>query len=248
MQKIILTLPTYNEAQNIEKFIGCLLEQFPQIEANGEFVVEILVVDDFSPDGTGDIVKKIAENNPKVHLIQKEKKGLGAAYIFGFNHAINELKADWIVEMDSDFSHKPQDLPRFVKEAKKGATFVIGSRYVKGGSIPNNWAYWRKLNSKYGNIFARYVAGLYGVKDCTSGFRLISAELVKKLDLGKMNATGYSFQMNILYELVRRGAVVSEIPIQFTDREFGESKLGLKDIAEFMKNAFTLRIKRTFGG
>jgi len=246
MQKIILVLPTYNEAENIEKFIGCLFDEFPQLEKSGEFKFEILVVDDFSPDGTGDIVKDLAAKKPKINLIQKEKQGLGAAYIFGFKHAIDKLGADWIVEMDSDFSHKPKDLPSFIEATKEGATFIIGSRYVKGGSIPSDWPLLRKLNSKFGNIFARYVAGLYDVKDCTSGFRLINVELLKKLDLDKLNANGYSFQMNILYELVQLGAVVKEVPIQFVDRELGKSKLGLKDILEFMKNAVTLRLKRTF--
>lgn len=247
MQKIVITLPTYNEAENIEKFIGCLLEEFPHIEQGGEFNLEILVVDDFSPDGTGDIVKRLAVNEKRIHLVQKEKQGLGAAYIFGFKYAMSELGADWIVEMDSDFSHKPQDLPRLIKAIGEGATFVIGSRYVKGGSIPSDWPLLRKLNSKFGNIFARYVAGLYGVKDCTSGFRLINVDLLKKLDLNRLNANGYSFQMNILYELLRRGAMVKEVPIQFVDREFGKSKLGISDILEFMKNAVTLRLKRTLG-
>ncbi len=244
MQKIVIVLPTYNEAENIERFIGTLLAEFGKIN---NYALEILVVDDFSPDGTGDIVKRLIKTgNGKINLIQKEKQGLGAAYIAGFKHAINELGADWIVEMDSDFSHKPQDLPRMVEAAGEGATFVIGSRYVKGGSIPSDWPLLRKLNSKFGNIFARYVAGLYNVKDCTSGFRLINVELLKKLNLDTLNANGYSFQMNILYELVQLGAVVKEIPIQFVDRELGKSKLGLKDILEFMKNAVALRLKRTF--
>ncbi len=246
MQKIVVVLPEYNEAENVEKFIGLLLEESSYIEQEGKFSLEILVVDDFSPDGTGDIVKKLAEQYPKIHLIQKERRGLGAAYILGFTHAINELGANWVVEMDSDFSHNPKDLARLIQKTYEGATFVIGSRYVKGGSIPANWAFWRKINSKFGNIFARYIAGLWQVKDCTSGFRVINVELLKKLDLNKIQANGYSFQMNILYELTQLGAIVQEVPIHFIDREFGKSKLGLSDILEFMKNAVILKLRRIF--
>lgn len=236
MQKIVLVLPTYNEAKNIKKFIECLEREFEKIQ---EYSMEILVVDDFSPDGTGDIVKKF----PKVHLIQKEKQGLGAAYIFGIAHAINALKADYVVEMDSDFSHKPEDLPRLIAEIKNGANFIIGSRYVEGGSIPSNWPMLRKLNSKFGNIFARYVAGIYNVKDCTSGFRIIDVKMLKKVDFSKLDANGYSFQMNILHTLTRMGANVTEVPINFVDREFGKSKLSTKDVIEFMLNALKLRLK-----
>lgn len=244
MKKIVVVLPTYNEAENIEKFINFLLKEFEIIEKEGQFNLEILVVDDYSPDNTADIVKKMANENSKINIIQKQKQGLGAAYIFGFKHAIDEMNADYIVEMDSDFSHKPEDLKRLIAEIQNGATFVIGSRYVKGGSIPENWSLFRKMNSKYGNIFARYVAGLYSVKDCTSGFRVIDVALLKKIDLSQLKVSGYSFQMNILYELMNKGAEVKEVPIHFTDREFGKSKLGITDIMEFMQNSFVLLAKR----
>ncbi|MCK5123187.1 MAG: glycosyltransferase [Candidatus Pacebacteria bacterium] len=174
-----------------------------------------------------------------------EKEGLGKAYIRGFNYAIKKLKADFVFEMDADFSHNPLDIPRFLEAVENGYDFVIGSRYTEGGSIPNNWGFVRKLNSKFGNIFARFIAGLCRVKDCTAGYRCISTKIIKKIDLENLNATGYSFQMNLLYEAIRIKAKVKEIPVDFIDREFGESKISFSDIKEFIINSFKLRLRKS---
>ena len=240
MKKIVIVLPTYNEALNIKKFLNAVQAELKEIN---NYETKILVVDDYSPDGTSEIVKEIIKTSDIIELLQKNKEGLGAAYIAGFRHAINELNADYVMEMDSDFSHNPKDIKRFVAEIENGYNFVIGSRYVKGGSIPDNWGILRKANSKYGNVFARHIAGLKDIKDCTSGFRLIDCEYLKKVDLSKIKVKGYSFQINILFELYQLNTKIKEIPINFIDRELGKSKLGTKDIIEFMLNSFILRYK-----
>lgn len=243
--KIVIVLPTYNEKENIEKFINALLVEFKIIEQELNMDLNILVVDDYSPDGTGEIVKNIVLQNKKINLIQNKNKGLGNAYIKGFKYAIDTLNADIVMEMDSDFSHNPKDIIRLLKEIQQENDVVIGSRYIKGGSIPQNWGWFRKLNSHYGNVFARHIAGIAPIKDCTSGFRAIKTSILKKIDQDSLNVNGYSFQMKILYEMVLKGAKVCEIPIHFIDREFGESKLSFKDIIEFMENSFSIRLEIT---
>ena len=243
MKHVTIVLPTYNEAENIEDFLNAVTTVVEKIE---DFDVKMLVVDDYSPDGTSDIIKKIMENNKRVFLINNPVRGLGNAYKSGFKHALEHLNSDILIEMDSDFSHSPDKIPELLNMINQGYTFVIGSRYIKGGSIPDNWALIRKLNSKYGNIFARFIAGLYSVKDCTSGFRAISADLIKQISLQNLNVNGYAFQMNILYECIKNGAKVTEIPINFIDRTKGKSKLNIKDVLEFMKNSFIIFISRIF--
>jgi len=243
MKHVTIVLPTYNEAENIEDFLNTVTTVVEKIE---DFDVKMLVVDDYSPDGTSDIVKKIMENNKRVFLINNPVRGLGNAYKSGFKHALENLNSDILIEMDSDFSHSPDKIPELLNMINQGYTFVIGSRYIKGGSIPDNWALIRKLNSKYGNIFARFIAGLYSVKDCTSGFRAISADLIKQISLQNLNVNGYAFQMNILYECIKNGAKVTEIPINFIDRTKGKSKLNIKDVLEFMKNSFIIFFNRIF--
>jgi dolichol-phosphate mannosyltransferase len=243
MKHVTIVLPTYNEAENIEDFLNAVTTVVEKIE---DFDVKMLVVDDYSPDGTSDIVKKIMENNKRVFLINNPVRGLGNAYKSGFKHALENLNSDILIEMDSDFSHSPDKIPELLNMINQGYTFVIGSRYIKGGSIPDNWALIRKLNSKYGNIFARFIAGLYSVKDCTSGFRAISADLIKQISLQNLNVNGYAFQMNILYECIKNGAKVTEIPINFIDRTKGKSKLNIKDVLEFMKNSFIIFFNRIF--
>lgn len=239
--KATIVLPTYNEAENIEDFLIAVYKVIPEIEG---FEINTLVVDDNSPDGTADIVKKLQSTNPNIFLLENNTRGLGRAYRAGFKYAIDNLGAEILIEMDSDFSHSPEKLKEILPPINKGFDFVIGSRYIKGGSIPQNWALTRKLNSKYGNIFARFIAGLMQVKDCTSGFRAIRADFIKQIDLEHLNVNGYAFQMNILFECVKLGAKTYEIPIDFIDRVKGKSKLSIKDVIEFMINSFDLFIRR----
>ena len=210
--------------------------------------MHLLVVDDNSPDGTGNIVRDLMNKNKKVSLLTGVKQGLGRAYIRGFKYAIDNLKADVVMEMDADFSHDPKDIIRLISPTAKGYDFVVGSRYIKGGSIPKDWSLIRKLNSRFGNIFARFIAGIYHVHDCTSGFRAIRVSVLNRISLDNLKVQGYSFQMNLLYNAAQNGANVHEVPINFIDRQFGKSKISVKDIKEFILNAFLLRLEGTKDG
>jgi len=204
--------------------------------------MQILVVDDSSPDGTADVVRMKQASIPNLHLLMGQKSGLGAAYIRGMAHAMDKLGADAVFEMDADFSHKPEDVPRLMAALDAGADFVIGSRYVKGGSIPEKWGLLRRMNSWGGNIVARYVAGIYKVRDCTAGFRAIRTTLLKQISFDDLRVQGYAFQVALLHEAVTLGAVVKEVPVDFIDRTEGESKLGISDIIEFVLNAWWIRL------
>jgi len=240
--KIVIVLPTYNEKENIVRLIEVVSRELASIEQSSAFRISLLVVDDNSPDGTGKIVKAIAKENNRVHLLTGQKKGLGRAYMRGFRYAIDFLQANAVMEMDSDFSHDPKDIKRLIYPLMQDFDFVIGSRYVKGGSIPEEWSLIRKMNSRYGNIFARYVAGIPSVHDCTAGFRAIKVSLLEKTAFDQLKTDGYCFQMNLLYSAIKHGANVLEVPVHFIDRRYGKSKIRLKDIREFILNAFKLRL------
>lgn len=235
--KTVVIIPTYNEAKNIGPLVAALQGQF----AGMSHEMHILVVDDNSPDGTAEIVREITASQPNVHLITGQKAGLGAAYIRGMGHALDALGADAVFEMDADFSHDPADVPRLMAELDAGADFVIGSRYVPGGSIPKEWGFWRRMNSKFGNIVARYLAGMVSVRDCTAGFRAIRASLLRELDLSDLGVKGYAFQVALLHQATVLEAKIVEIPVNFIDRTAGESKLGLRDIVEFILNCWWIR-------
>lgn len=237
--KIVIIVPTYNERENIDVLLDALNAEFRSIQHE----MHVLVVDDGSPDGTAKVVLDYMENNPKVHLIRGMKKGLGNAYIRGMRHAIDSLNADAVFEMDADLSHKPRDVRRMVDLLDQGYDFVIGSRYVKGGTIPNDWGIHRRLNSFYGNFVARYIAGIYHVRDCTAGFRAIRTDLLRQIDLASITAQGYTFQVALLSKAVIHGARIIEIPVDFIDRTKGVSKLGVKDILEFIINVFWIRLQ-----
>jgi dolichol-phosphate mannosyltransferase len=242
--KVVIILPTYNERGNIAALLASLSGEFRRLQHD----MHILVVDDNSPDGTADIVRAAMPQMSNLHLITGEKAGLGAAYIRGMRFALDELSADVVFEMDADFSHDPADVPRLLAALENSADFVIGSRHVKGGSIPAEWSLLRKLNSAGGNWVARYIAGLYGIRDCTAGFRAIRASILRQIDFSALRVKGYAFQVALLHQAVTLGAVVKEVPVHFVDRKQGQSKLGLADITEFVLNAWWIRMRalRTF--
>jgi dolichol-phosphate mannosyltransferase len=239
--KVVVILPTYNEKDNIIQMIRALQEQFAFIP----HTMNILVVDDNSPDGTAELVRAECKTASNVFLITGQKQGLGAAYIRGMKYAIENLHADMVMEMDSDFSHKPEDVPRLIEAIDRGADFVIGSRYVQGGKIPEDWTLLRRMISKWGNIFARYIAGMYKVRDCTAGFRAIRSSLITKIDLDNLMVQGYAFQIALLHQAIVEGARVREVPVEFVDRERGQTKLGTSDIIEFMLHAWWIRFERS---
>ena len=237
--KIVIIIPTYNERENIAPLVGALQTQFESLDHD----MHVVVVDDNSPDGTADSVRVLQTLYGNVHLIQGQKAGLGAAYIRGMRYALDVLSADVVFEMDADFSHKPEDVPRLLAEIDAGADLVIGSRYVGGGSIPANWGFLRRLNSWGGNFVARNLAGIYRVRDCTAGFRVIRASVLRDIDFSRLRVQGYAFQVALLHAAVTDGAKVVEVPVDFIDRTQGESKLGLSDIIEFVENAWWIRLQ-----
>ena len=239
--KIVIILPTYNERENILPMLDALQVQFKTLAHD----MQVLVVDDNSPDGTADLVRAECAKAPNLSLITGTKQGLGAAYIRGMRHALDELGADAVMEMDADFSHKPEDVPRLLAALDDGADLVIGSRYVPGGKIPGDWGFLRRMNSKWGNVFARYIGGMAQVRDCTAGFRAIRALLLRKIDLGELRVRGYAFQIALLHEALMNQAKVTEVPVEFVDRKRGETKLGIADIVEFMVNAWWIRFERS---
>jgi dolichol-phosphate mannosyltransferase len=240
--KIVVVIPTYNERANIELLIQALENQFISIDHH----MAILVVDDNSPDGTGDCVRALMRTHANLYLLTGEKRGLGAAMTRGIQYALGELQAEAIIEMDADFSHQPQDVPRLMAALEAGEDFVIGSRYIKGGSIPDNWGRLRKLISKWGNICARYLAGLYRVRDCTAGFRAIRASLLRRIDFRNLKVQGYAFQIVLLNQAMLHHAALREIPVEFIDRKQGATKLGLGDIIEFLINVWWIRLQTSW--
>ena len=230
--KICFVLPTYNEEENIENIIQQILKE----EKNqSKHTFSILVVDDNSTDETQTIVQRYISLNSKVHLVTGQKKGLGDAYKRGFKFALNDLKADLIFQMDSDGQHDASLIPDFVSYIEEGKDVVIGSRFIDGGTTPD-FSFTRLLMSKVGNLLVRYVGGIAQVKDCTSGYRAIRASYLKELDFGYLSTRGYSFQSSLICDLAWRGADISEIPIEFSSRQGGDSKLALRDQIEFLLN------------
>ena len=231
---VCIILPTYNESPNIKKLLDSIfLYESKQQFKKFKYTLSVLVVDDSSPDGTADIVRKYQEKNQKVHfLVRNSKDGLGMAYIAGMTHAMDMIKPNVIFEMDADLSHNPRYIFQMLKEIKNGADFVIGSRYVKGGKIPEFWGVHRKVISKTANTFTRVMLNLKNIHDCTSGFRAIRTSLLEKIDLSSLHVRGYAFQISLLDAVLQNNCVVREIPISFADRTQGKSKMGLKDITE----------------
>jgi len=236
----VIILPTYNEKENISRMIESLEKVFVKLP---EWHMHILVVDDESPDGTAQSVKDLQKNLPNLHLLQGPKKGLGEAYKRGIRHALQTLHPDYIFEMDADFQHNPHDIPHFLKAADEGFEFIIGSRYVPGGDCPN-WEFKRKMYSWLANVGARILAGIKGINDCTSGYRCISANFLKNLNLDHLKSNGYAFQISLLHAATKKRLKIKEIPILFHSRKHGESKLGHTDIWEFIFTALALRFRK----
>jgi len=237
--RVVIVVPTYNERDNI----GPLIEALRVQRATMPHDLHILVCDDASPDGTAETVKAVLQRDPSVHLSVGQRAGLGAAYVRGMRTALSELAADAIVQMDADFSHNPADVPRLLAALEAGADVVIGSRYVPGGRIPQNWSILRRANSRWGNRVARYLVGLHPIRDCTSGFRAFRGSLIARIALEDIRAQGYAFLVALLYEAKVRGARIAEIPIVFADRTRGTSKLGPQEVLEFLVNALWLRFR-----
>lgn len=226
-----VVIPTYNEHENIGEIVPCILK-------NPRF--RVLVVDDNSPDGTGQLVEEIARHEPRVGLLSRPgKQGLGTAYIAGFQRALDE-GAKFIFEMDADFSHDPAYLPQLLEAAETRYDLVIGSRYVPGGGT-TDWGVLRRFISRGGNIYASLLLGL-PVADSTGGFRCYRREVLDTLDLHTIRSNGYSFQIEMAYRTLRRGFRVGETPIIFPDRRVGQSKMSRRIVMEALINVWRLRL------
>ena len=230
--KTLIIIPTYNEAENLRPILEAI---FSYVSAT-----DILVVDDNSPDGTGELADVIASKDTRVHVLHRPGKlGLGTAYIAGFEYAIAH-GYDAAFEMDADFSHDPRHLPDFL-EAIEYADLVIGSRYVHGGGTPN-WSLVRRFISGGGNIFARFMLGI-PVHDCTAGYRCYRREVLENIDLESIQSQGYAFQVELAYRVMQQGFRIVEIPITFMDRRVGKSKMSRKIVIE----AFAYVLRTRFG-
>lgn len=234
--KALIIFPTYNEKENIGSIIKSVLEVDPRIE--------VLVVDDNSPDGTGRLVAKMAKSNEKLHIIHREKKmGLGSAYIEGFDYALRN-GYDYIFEMDADFSHDPKYIPQFLEKISS-YDLVIGSRYIKGVNVIN-WPMKRLLLSYYANVYTRIVTGL-PLKDATGGFKCYRREVLEGIDIEKFKSDGYSFQIETSYKAWKKGYRICEIPIVFVDRLLGQSKMSKKIVREAIWMVWRLRLSSLLG-
>jgi dolichol-phosphate mannosyltransferase len=232
--RAIVCLPTYNERENLE----------PMVRALGDKGVEVLVIDDNSPDGTGELADRLAAELDHVSVLHRERKeGLGPAYVAGFKRALAD-GADLVLEVDADFSHDPADVPRLI-EAAREADLVIGSRYVAGGAI-TDWGPLRRFLSAGGSLYARWLLQV-GVRDMTAGFKCYRREVLETIELDAVAARGYAFQIETTYRTLRAGFRVVEVPITFADRERGGSKMHRGIVLEAIWKVPVLRLRALSG-
>jgi dolichol-phosphate mannosyltransferase len=232
-ESIQVVLPTYNEADNIERLVAALLDQLPTD-------ARILIVDDASPDGTGRIADRLATVHRQVEVLHRPvKEGLGPAYVAGFERALVG-DADLVVQMDADFSHDPADVPRLIA-ASRTADLVLGSRYVPDGGVAE-WGALRRMISRAGSAYARIWLGLE-IRDLTGGFKCFRREVLEVIGLGELSALGYAFQVETTYRAVQAGFRVTEVPIVFRDRRVGQSKMSRAIVAEAAWRVPLLRLR-----
>jgi dolichol-phosphate mannosyltransferase len=232
--KSLIILPTYNERDNLPPLVAKILTQ-------GEF--DILVVDDNSPDGTGELAEQLATEYPgRVQVLHREKKeGLGRAYVAGFDWGLAR-GYDVLFEMDADFSHDPAHLPQFIREIEAGADVVLGSRNIKGGGT-RNWSLVREIISKGGSFYARTILGV-PYRDLTSGFKAFRRQVLEALDLHSIGSNGYSFQIEVTYRAHQMGFRNRETPIMFVDRQVGVSKMSSRIVLEAMAVVWKIRLSK----
>jgi dolichol-phosphate mannosyltransferase len=235
-QKSLVIVPTYNELENIPKLIPAVLSQDENIH--------ILIVDDGSPDGTGKFVKEEMKKNDRIHLLEREKKmGLGTAYLAGFKYAL-ENNYDFVFEMDADFSHDPNELKNFLIAIKEN-DLVLGSRYINGVRVLN-WPMARLLLSFFASVYTRIITGM-PIKDATGGFKCFRKKVLEAIDLDKVKSNGYSFQIEMTFKAYSKGFKIKEVPIIFSDRVKGKSKMSKKIVREAVTMVWKLRLQHMFG-
>ncbi len=234
--KALVIIPTYNERENIEAMVPAVLEKDPSLD--------ILIVDDNSPDGTGRIADSMSQADQRIFVLHRQSKsGLGTAYISGFKFAL-EKKYDLVFEMDCDFSHDPKYIPDFLRAAQE-ADLVLGSRYISGVNVVN-WPISRLLLSYYANVYSRIVTGL-PVRDATGGFKCFRRQVLESIDLDRVKSNGYSFQIEMSFRAWKKGFKIKEIPIVFEDRKVGQSKMSKSIVREAIWMVWRLRIWSLLG-
>jgi dolichol-phosphate mannosyltransferase len=234
----VVCLPTFNERENLEPMVRALAEVLPD---GGR----VLVIDDNSPDGTGEIADRLAAELPWLDVLHRPtKQGLGRAYVDGFRHALAD-GADLVLEIDCDFSHNPQDVPRLIAAVEAGADLALGSRYVEGGGT-QNWGLVRRLISRGASIYTRVL--LMPIHDATGGFKCFRRAVLEAIDLESIDAAGYVFQIETTYRARRKGFRVVEVPIRFVDRTAGESKMSRAIVLEAVWKVPWLRLRALGGG
>ena len=237
MSEVLVVVPTYNERDNLPAIVAAVHAALPE--------ADLLIVDDNSPDGTGQIADALAKTDKQVSVLHRQGKlGLGTAYIAGFKHALKR-NYQYLFEMDCDFSHDPQYLPVMLARARAGADLVLGSRYVAGGGTVN-WGPLRKLISRGGSLYARTILGV-GVHDLTGGFKCFRRHVLESIDLDNVSAQGYGFQIEMTYRVVKSGFRVEEVPIVFVDRRVGQSKMSKKIFVEALTLVWKLRLGGVVG-
>ena len=242
MNRVVIVMPAWNEAENIREMVDVLVNQeFPKIDAD----MHLLVVDNHSKDGTDEIVKQASKKYKNVHLIEQDISGLGWAYVRGFQYSIKELKADAVMEMDADFQHPPRFVKPMVDAYLSGADYCIGSRYIKGGSVPKEWALSRKMVSFFGNLYIRLVLLNFKVHDLTTGFRLMKVDgVLNKIELEKlMDLDRFAYKVDLLYQCLKNSKNTVEVPLEFASRTKEQSKFNWKEMVATFKVATILGIK-----
>jgi dolichol-phosphate mannosyltransferase len=236
-QRVLIITPTYNERDNLEPFLAAVFEVLPE--------AHVLVVDDASPDGTGELADAVSARDPRVQVLHRPGKlGLGTAYLQGFAWAL-ERPYDVFFEMDTDLSHDPVYVPSLLRAIEAGADVVIGSRNVPGGSV-EGWGPGRHFMSQGGSVYARWVLGI-SVRDLTSGYKAFTRRALERIDLGAVRSNGYAFQIELTYRALRRGLRVAEVPIRFIDRRAGQSKMSRRIFAEAAGMVWRLRVDGVLG-
>lgn len=232
MQPALVIIPTYNEAENLEPITTAVLAAEPRID--------VLVVDDNSPDGTGRLADALAAKNPRIRVLHRAKKeGLGKAYLHAFRWAL-DAGYQYVIEMDADFSHDPKYLPSLLTEAMGGTDLVLGSRYVEGGGTVN-WGPGRRAISRGGSLYARSILGVR-IRDLTGGFKCFRRAVLEAIDLNAVKSSGYAFQIELTYRALKAGFKIKELPIVFEDRRVGQSKMSRKIFVEALTMVWKLKL------
>lgn len=235
-EKSLIIIPTYNELDNVQRLIPDLLSRYKDLH--------ILIVDDNSPDGTGNYVRQLGQSMPEVRLLSRPgKMGLGTAYIDGFKYAI-ENKYDFIFEMDADFSHDPKEIKNFLNSIKE-YDLVLGSRYITGVNVVN-WPMHRLLLSYFANFYTRVITGM-PIKDATGGFKCFRRKVLESINFNNIKSNGYAFQIEMTYKAYKKGFKIGEIPIVFFDRVKGTSKMSKKIVREAITMVWKLRLRSMVG-